>query len=132
MENGMSSMDSARFVAVTIICSKSSSSACFVSCAIAPELSKLITAMLTVLRRNDEFSSLNISPSRLVVSILLLGKGVMWQKGGGFSIDTRINISTLVEYLEVYFNCNRNVNFGAALGAVVNLRLKGQKKRLSS
>ncbi len=56
----------------------------------------------------------------------------MWQKGGGFSIDTRINISTLVEYLEVYFNCNCNVNFGAALGAVVNLRLKGQKKRLSS
>ena len=88
--------------------------------------------MLNVLRRNDEFSSLNISPSRLVVSILLLGKGVMWQRNGGFSIDTRINISNLVEYLEVYFNCNRNVNFGAALGAVVNLRLKGQKKRLSS
>ena len=88
--------------------------------------------MLNVLRRNDEFSSLNISPSRLVVSILLLGKGVMWQRNGGFSIDTRINISTLVEYLEVYFNCNCNVNFGAALGAVVNLRLKGQKKRLSS
>jgi len=88
--------------------------------------------MLNVLRRNDEFSSLNISPSRLVVSVLLLGKGVMWQRNGGFSIDTRINISNLVEYLEVYFNCNRNVNFGAALGAVVNLRLKGQKKRLSS
>jgi hypothetical protein len=33
-------------------------------------------------------------------------------KSGGFSIDTRINISTLVEYLDVYFNCNSNVNLG--------------------
>ena len=89
-------MDSARFVAVTMICSKFFSSACCVSCAIAPELSSPIIAMLRVLRRNDVFSSLNISPSRLVVSILLLGKGVMWQKNLAISIFDEINISTLV------------------------------------
>lgn len=89
-------MDSARFVAVTMICSKLSLSACCVSCAIAPVLSRLITAMLSVLRLNDDFSNVNISPSRLVVSILLSGKGVMWQK---YSVNSRygeINISTLV------------------------------------
>jgi len=52
--------------------------------------------MLSVLRLNDDFSNVNISPSRLVVSILLSGKGVMWQKYSVISRYDEINISTLV------------------------------------
>lgn len=52
--------------------------------------------MLSVLRLNDDVSMLNICPSRLVVSVLLLGKGVMWQKKLDISISGEINISTLV------------------------------------
>ena len=98
-------MDSARFVAVTMICSKSSSSFCCVSCAIAPELSSPITATLSVLRLNDDFSILNISPSRLVVSILLSGKGVMWQKSWVISITCETNISFFVVSNAVRFTC---------------------------
>ena len=98
-------MDSARFVAVTMICSKLSLSACCVSCAIAPVLSRLITAMLSVLRLNDDFSNVNISPSRLVVSILLSVKGVMWQKSWVISINCETNISFFVVSKAVCFSC---------------------------
>lgn len=78
IEKGMFLMDFVCFVVVIMICLKLLLFFCCVFCVIVLELSSFIIVMLSVFCLNDDFFILNISLFRLVVFILLLGKGVMW------------------------------------------------------